>query len=199
MNTLSTFIATIACAGVLGSVAMFNPVEAQASDKHKYQRSYSQGGKHWGNVHKKPRVIHHGHTVVIPDKRVRRYHNTYIYRPYGRWYGGYGRYYADDNAYPWLAFTAITLKVLDNLNEDQQRKHEQAQVAATSAPIGETIIWNQGGASGSVTATREGSTTSGRYCREFQQVVTVGGSKEQAYGVACQQPDGSWEIVSTGN
>ena len=100
MNTLSTFIVTIACTGVLGSVVMFNPVEAQASDKHKYQRSYSHGGKHWGNVHKRPRVIHHGHTVVIPDKRVRRYHNTYIYRPYGRWYGGYGHYYIDDNAYP---------------------------------------------------------------------------------------------------
>jgi surface antigen len=27
-------------------------------------------------------------------------------------------------------------------------------------------------------------------------VVTVGGRAEQAYGTACRQPDGSWQIVS---
>jgi hypothetical protein len=42
------------------------------------------------------------------------------------------------------------LKVLDNLNEQQQREHEAAQVAATNAKIGETIIWNEAGATGSV-------------------------------------------------
>ncbi len=36
--------------------------------------------------------------------------------------------------------------------------------------------------------------TSGRYCREFQQSVVIGGQSEQAYGIACQQPDGSWEV-----
>ncbi len=36
---------------------------------------------------------------------------------------------------------------------------------------------------------------SGRYCREYRTEVRVGGSFEQAYGTACRQPDGSWEIV----
>jgi len=38
----------------------------------------------------------------------------------------------------------------------------------------------------------------GRYCREFLQEVVIGGRKEQAYGTACRQPDGSWEVISTG-
>jgi surface antigen len=43
---------------------------------------------------------------------------------------------------------------------------------------------------------REGTSESGKYCREFQQTVTIGGKTEQAYGTACRQPDGSWQIVS---
>jgi surface antigen len=35
----------------------------------------------------------------------------------------------------------------------------------------------------------------GRYCREYQQAVTVGGQKRGSYGTACMQPDGDWEIV----
>ena len=34
----------------------------------------------------------------------------------------------------------------------------------------------------------------GRYCREFIHEVTIGGQKERAYGKACRQPDGQWEI-----
>jgi hypothetical protein len=36
---------------------------------------------------------------------------------------------------------------------------------------------------------------SGRYCREFQSKVVVGGALRDSYGTACQQPDGSWQIV----
>ena len=35
-----------------------------------------------------------------------------------------------------------------------------------------------------------------RYCREYQTEVTVGGERRSAYGTACRQPDGSWEIVN---
>lgn len=34
-----------------------------------------------------------------------------------------------------------------------------------------------------------------RYCREFTRDVKIGGKHEQAYGIACRQPDGSWQIV----
>lgn len=39
-------------------------------------------------------------------------------------------------------------------------------------------------------------TPEGRYCREFQQTVTIGGKTQQAFGKACRQPDGTWKIVS---
>jgi len=34
----------------------------------------------------------------------------------------------------------------------------------------------------------------GIYCREFQQTVTIGGETQKAFGQACRQPDGTWEI-----
>lgn len=145
-----------------------------------------------------PYVVHRGPVHSVPAHRWHRYRDVIVVRPYGPLYPGYGYYYYDNDAYPWLAFTAITLKVLDNINEDQQRAHEAAQIKAASSPVGEKIIWNEGGVSGSVTTVRDGTSTSGRYCREFQHEVTIGGKTERAYGTACRQPDGSWEVISSG-
>lgn len=74
-----------------------------------------------------------------------------------------------------------------------QQAYEQAQ----TAPINRTITWDNpdNGHHGTVTPVREGTSSEGEYCREFQQTVTIGGHQEDAYGVACRQPDGSWKIV----
>lgn len=74
----------------------------------------------------------------------------------------------------------------------------QAAERAHTAPVGETISWNNpdSGHYGSITPTREGQSSAGRYCREYQQTIYVDGREQSAYGTACQQPDGSWEIVS---
>lgn len=34
------------------------------------------------------------------------------------------------------------------------------------------------------------------YCREFTKDIIVGGRVQQGYGTACQQPDGSWQVVN---
>ncbi len=34
------------------------------------------------------------------------------------------------------------------------------------------------------------------YCREFTKDIVVGGRVQQGYGTACQQPDGSWQVVN---
>ena len=34
------------------------------------------------------------------------------------------------------------------------------------------------------------------YCREFQSTIVVEGRQQQAFGTACLQPDGSWQIVN---
>lgn len=75
---------------------------------------------------------------------------------------------------------------------------KRANYEAHSAPIGEKISWNnpESGNYGSVTPVRDGADNAGRYCREYQQTIYVGGQQETGYGIACEQPDGSWEIVS---
>ena len=35
----------------------------------------------------------------------------------------------------------------------------------------------------------------GTYCREYTQAVTIGGQRQNSYGTACQQPDGTWKIL----
>ena len=84
-----------------------------------------------------------------------------------------------------------------SLDDVDRLKADQAYSQAQSAPVGETIAWNNpnSGNSGTVTPVRDGTSSSGAYCREFQQTVTVGGKTENAYGTACRQPDGSWKIV----
>jgi 17 kDa outer membrane surface antigen len=163
----------------------------------RYQRSHSNDyGDDYGY---RPafRPDHRGHAPVFVPGRSRHYKNIVIVRPHGQWYRGYGHYRHDDDAFKWLAFTAITLVVLDVLNESQQRAHERAQISATTAPVGDAVRWHENGASGSVTTLRDGYASSGRYCREFQQSITVGGRSEDAYGTACQQREGSWQIIDT--
>lgn len=73
---------------------------------------------------------------------------------------------------------------------------ERSMNRASAAPLGEPVVWNNpnSGNYGQVTAVRDGYTQTGRYCREYQTRVTVGGREQVAYGVACQQADGQWEI-----
>lgn len=84
-----------------------------------------------------------------------------------------------------------------SMDEVDRMKASQAISRAQVAPLGETITWNNpnNNHSGSITPTRDGYTESGNYCREFNQTVTIGGKTQDAYGIACRQPDGSWRIV----
>jgi len=129
--------------------------------------------------------------------RSRHYRNVVIVRPHGRWFRGYGNNRHENDAFKWLAFTAIALAVLDVMNESQQPAHERAQIYATTAAVGDAVHWHENGASGSVKTLHDGYVDNGRYCREFQQTIAVGGRSEDAYGAACQQCDDSWEIIET--
>lgn len=76
---------------------------------------------------------------------------------------------------------------------------ERAVQTAHTAPIGETVSWNnpESGHKGSVTPVRDGySQVSKSYCREYEQTVYIDGHEEVGYGTACQQPDGRWKVVN---
>ena len=81
---------------------------------------------------------------------------------------------------------------------DQAYAERNAQQSLETAPIGTKSAWvnPDSGNSGSITPTKTYQTSQGRYCREYQQTVTVGGEEQSAYGTACRQPDGSWELVN---
>ncbi|HSR62089.1 MAG TPA: RT0821/Lpp0805 family surface protein [Gammaproteobacteria bacterium] len=83
------------------------------------------------------------------------------------------------------------------MDEVDRMRANEAVVDARSAPIGEEITWNnpESGNYGAITPVRDGYSESGNYCREFYQTVSIDGKTEDAYGVACRQPDGKWRIV----
>ena len=85
-----------------------------------------------------------------------------------------------------------------SLDKADEAYATQAYNQAATAPIGETINWRnpESGNYGSVTPSREGRTNDGRYCREYQSSIYVGGKYEQGVGTACRNPDGTWQIVS---
>lgn len=80
---------------------------------------------------------------------------------------------------------------------DQMHAHQAGQRAFETAPTGQPVAWNNpdSGHSGTVTPTRTYEAAPGQYCREYQTTVDIGGQKEQAFGTACRQPDGSWKVV----
>lgn len=96
-----------------------------------------------------------------------------------------------------LAGAMLGNEIGQSLDRADQLHAQQAQQVAFTAPIGQSIQWNNpdSGNYGSFTPTREGTDTrTGSYCREYQTNVTVGGRSEDGYGTACRQPDGSWQI-----
>jgi surface antigen len=136
-----------------------------------------------------------GQTVVVwhagrhwqPPAKPRRSVRHHVYRP------AYAQRHRDDSR---AIYVILALQIADVMNDSQRRSYAWAQHRAATAPIGDTIQWNDGGAYGSVSPTREGNDTAGRYCREFQQDIIVGNQRQAGYGIACRQPDGAWEIVS---
>lgn len=81
---------------------------------------------------------------------------------------------------------------------DQTYANQAANRAFETAPSGQAVGWQNpdSGNNGTIVPKPAYQKSNGQYCREFQQSVTVGGKTQSAYGTACRQPDGSWQIVS---
>lgn len=81
---------------------------------------------------------------------------------------------------------------------DQQYANRTAQDAFETAPSGQVSEWRNpdSGNYGTIVPTSTYRTSQGQYCREYQQTITVQGRSQQAYGRACRQPDGSWQIIN---
>lgn len=81
---------------------------------------------------------------------------------------------------------------------DRLMAERSSTKALEYSPAGQAVEWRNpdNGHSGYITPTRTfKSPEDGRYCREYTQVVNIGGKQEKAYGKACRQADGSWEVA----
>jgi len=98
-----------------------------------------------------------------------------------------------------LAGAAIGSSIGRSLDRaDRQALRRNRQIALETYPSGQTSTWYNpdSGNSGSFRPSPAYQTKNGRYCREFQQTITVGGKTENGYGKACRQPDGTWKIIT---
>ena len=85
---------------------------------------------------------------------------------------------------------------LDEL--DRQKMDYAYRDAMENSRSGDTVNWTNpdSGNSGTVTALSTDTSNPDRPCREFETTVNVGGTDQQATGIACRNADGSWDIVS---
>jgi surface antigen len=81
---------------------------------------------------------------------------------------------------------------------DKVAMQRSSQYALEKTKSGQTSNWSNpdSGNSGSVTPTNTYQNAEGKYCREYQQTITVAGKSQEAYGTACRQPDGAWKVKS---
>jgi surface antigen len=83
-------------------------------------------------------------------------------------------------------------------NKDKEMAAQAAANAFENNLTGQSATWKNpdSGNSGTITPTKTYQAGSGQYCREYRQDVIIGSEKQQAYGTACRQADGSWPIES---
>jgi hypothetical protein len=120
-----------------------------------------------------------------PDPWDRRWRSPIYSGGYPWWYG------RPRTVIVWSVFPPF---IYDRMPLRARGYHERAYEQAMSAPVGQSVSWADVGTAGTITTTRDGYAGE-RYCREFQQNVTVNGEAQDAWGVACQEPDGSWRLV----
>jgi surface antigen len=70
--------------------------------------------------------------------------------------------------------------------------------ALETNPNGQPAYWrNQStGADYTVVPVQNVTVNGNRYCREYRTMANIAGKKQQVYGTACRQPDGTWQAVS---
>lgn len=80
---------------------------------------------------------------------------------------------------------------------DRFAMERNAQYALEHAPTNTATPWRNpdSGNGGEIVPVETYKAKGGEYCREYRQTVWVGGQEQQAYGTACRQPDGSWQII----
>jgi surface antigen len=192
------------------------PAFTLVDDDDDDDRGHRHKHKHHHHKHHKPKVVHHHHHYYGPPRDAG-YHVPYgfdrgicdrnlissevIGGVVGGAIGGLAGSQIGKGRGKIVATAGGTLigvllgtsvgRSMDNVDQ------ECFGQALEHAPDRRPIIWeNEHGHGYEMVPVRSYQAHSGAYCREYQTVATIGGQRQEAYGVACRQPDGAWKIVS---
>jgi len=97
------------------------------------------------------------------------------------------------------AGAAIGGNIGRQLDEKDRLMQQQAYMQSLEYNrSGQATTWQNpdSGNYGSITPTST-RTVGDQYCREYTQTVTIAGTEQDAYGRACRQPDGTWQIQNS--
>jgi len=94
-----------------------------------------------------------------------------------------------------LAGALIGGAIGKNMDDTDKMRMNQA---LESNSVGQPAYWQnqKTGTHYTVVPTRNVTVDGNQYCREYRSTANVAGKKQQIYGTACRQPDGSWQVVS---
>jgi surface antigen len=94
-----------------------------------------------------------------------------------------------------LAGAYIGGAVGKNMDDNDKRRMNSA---LENNNIGKPAYWHNAntGADYQMIPTKNVTVDGNDYCREYRTVANIGGKKQQMYGTACRQPDGSWQAVN---
>jgi surface antigen len=84
-------------------------------------------------------------------------------------------------------------RVGNALDQNAQQQAYAAQVGAVQS--GHRTTWQSGGSNGYVEAGPVLTDSRGT-CRNYTHTIYIDGQRRQGQGVACRNPDGTWQIVS---
>mgnify|MGYP003646151829 CR=1 FL=1 len=86
-------------------------------------------------------------------------------------------------------------KIGKSMDETDRLK---AQAAIEHNKTGQASTWTNpdSGARYTVKPKKTYQRANRQYCREYIMTAVIGGEKQQTYGTACRQPDGSWKVQS---
>lgn len=81
-----------------------------------------------------------------------------------------------------------------NMDENDRMR---MNTALDNNSVGQPAYWHnqKTGAAYRVTPVKNVSVNGNKYCREYRTTVDIAGKKQQMYGTACRQQDGTWKAV----
>lgn len=85
-----------------------------------------------------------------------------------------------------------------NMDDTDRMRMNQA---LESNPVGQPTYWQnqRTDTSYTVVPTKNVEVAGNPYCREYRSTANIAGKKQQVYGTACRQPDGTWKIQDNGD